>query len=455
MSAASILEAAATASLPPLPPAKEIPSSFTASFRSWWNVGEKEAQLAEERLLRRLPYFRPSASPPSTPSAGPVTATSRRVPLLTPKHYLNTLSITSTSPSPTAPAPAVLLHGYGAGLGFFFQNLPPLAAWAARRHTSVYALDWLGMGRSARVPFTVKARRADTDARVAEAEAFFIDALEQWRVRMGLERMQLVGHSLGGYLSVAYALKYPSRVERLVLLSPAGVPRDPDSTEEPSRELTESQTADQELPDAGSGAPSGSGLAARFGAKRAAGTAEPASPPRVEKIKAEQRAEKQKETKMRKVFTYLWEEGFSPFQLVRSSLFWGPLLVGKYSSRRFSGLTEEETRDMHEYILNITLAKGSGEYCISHILAPGAHARRPLVDRVAALKIPVTFVYGDHDWMDPEGGSQSVANLKKAGNTEGRMYVVPYAGHHVYLDNAKAVNELLVKELDRPVVRAP
>ena len=28
----------------------------------------------------------------------------------------------------------------------------------------------------------------------------------------------------------------------------------------------------------------------------------------------------------------------------------------------------------------------------AHILAPGAHARMPLVDRVAALKIPVAFV---------------------------------------------------------------
>jgi hypothetical protein len=64
---------------------------------------------------------------------------------------------------------------------------------------------------------------------------------------------------------------------------------------------------------------------------------------------------------------------------------------------------------MHDYIMNITLAKGSGEYCIcrymhgcllsfsdvialAHILAPGAHARMPLVDRIAALNIPITFV---------------------------------------------------------------
>ncbi|KAJ8086392.1 hypothetical protein PM082_005215 [Marasmius tenuissimus] len=148
---------------------------------------------------------------------------------------------------------------------------------------------------------------------------------------------------------------------------------------------------------------------------------------------------------------YLWEEGWSPFQAVRSTLFWGPMLVGKYSSRRFTGLSKEDTRDMHNYILNITLAKGSGEYCISHILAPGAHARMPLVDRISALKIPVTFVYGDQDWMDPEGGADSVEALRKAGNGQGKMYIVNNAGHHVYLDNPKAVNDLLVKELDRRI----
>ena len=87
----------------------------------------------------------------------------------------------------------------------------------------------------------------------------------------------------------------------------------------------------------------------------------------------------------------------------------------------------------------------------AHILAPGAHARLPMVDRIDALKIPVTFVYGDNDWMDPVGGYASVENLRKAGNGQGRMYIVPHSGHHVYLDNPKAVNDLLVKELDRPI----
>ena len=70
-----------------------------------------------------------------------------------------------------------------------------------------------------------------------------------------------------------------------------------------------------------------------------------------------------------------------------------------------------------------------------------------MVDRIAALKIPVTFVCkcfppvvssyalmscpdGDQDWMDPEGGKESVERLRQAGNGLGKMYIVPHAGHH-------------------------
>jgi cardiolipin-specific phospholipase len=86
-------------------------------------------------------------------------------------------------------------------------------------------------------------------------------------------------------------------------------------------------------------------------------------------------------------------------------------------------------------------------FTVAHILAPYAHARLPLVDRISALKIPITFVCmyrfssvpettshyyldGERDWMDPQGGLQSLENLRKAGNHHSKMYNIPYAGHH-------------------------
>ncbi|GJJ13805.1 hypothetical protein Clacol_008062 [Clathrus columnatus] len=413
---------ATTTILADLPPARAIPMTFRDSFRSWWAVGEKESLASEERLLRNTPASNP---------APPVTASSSFVHLSKHSQYINTLSILPNTQNSQTP-PAVLLHGYGAGLGFFFHNFASLGDWVKRRNTPVYALDWLGMGRSARVPFKIKSKKEDIPGRVSEAEGFFIDSLEEWRQKMGIERMTLVGHSLGAYLSVAYAIKYPNRVARLVLLSPAGVPHDAD-TSVPSKEMdaTPNPGTDASIDDA----------------------IQPARRSILSRIRTQQKVEKRREGSFARLMMHLWEEGWSPFQVVRYTLFWGPLLVGKYSSRRFAHLTEEETRNMHDYILNITLAKGSGEYCISHILSFGAHARMPLVDRVSVLtNIPITFVYGDHDWMDPEGGARAVENLRGAGNRHAKTVIIKGAGHHVYLDNAPAVNELLTRELDKTVV---
>jgi cardiolipin-specific phospholipase len=92
------------------------------------------------------------------------------------------------------------------------------------------------------------------------------------------------------------------------------------------------------------------------------------------------------------VFVWGWERGISPFSFLRGMGPFGPMFAGKYSLRRFGSQSEEDVRDIHAYIYNTSMLKGSGEYCISHILAPGAYARIPIVDRIGALKVPVTFI---------------------------------------------------------------
>jgi len=151
----------------------------------------------------------------------------------TPAHLPVGTSVPTQSPvAPNEPSPTtVILHGYGAGLGFFSLNFEALSRWVSRRGVPVYLLDWLGMGRSSRdFPFKVTAKPTDTSERVKQAESFFLDSLEEWRDEMGINKMTLVGHSLGAYLVTAYALKYPQHVSRLVLLSPAGVNAAPGST---------------------------------------------------------------------------------------------------------------------------------------------------------------------------------------------------------------------------------
>ncbi|CDU24374.1 related to CLD1-mitochondrial cardiolipin-specific phospholipase [Sporisorium scitamineum] len=381
----------------------------------------------------------------------------------------------------------VLAHGYGAGSAFFFQNIQSMAQVPNSR---LYVLDWLGMGRSSRPTFHIPSSETkNVDTRVAAAESFFISSLEDWRAKMGLEKMVLVGHSLGGYLSLAYALRYPTRVERLVLVSPVGIPNAPpeddvsaSSTFKPKnrtaveqevrqpQEAMAPQSASQELKDTSTandmarkaaqnradGIIQGKSSDASSSATQPLARSETKQSVDSAKVpRSGQSSEPEKGSheppriskRVRSVFSFLWEQNVSPFGILRSSLFFGPMFAGRYTSRRFGALPDDELRSLHAYCQSIFLSKGSGEYCLAHILAPGAYARRPMVDRIERLKMPMSFLYGEHDWMDVRGGKEAVKRLRKQGNVKTNCFVVPNSGHHIYLDNPSPYNSLISKIL--------
>jgi pimeloyl-ACP methyl ester carboxylesterase len=49
----------------------------------------------------------------------------------------------------------------------------------------------------------------------------FTEDLESLRAELGVERLNLVAHSMGAVVASAYAAKYPDRLQRLVLVAPA------------------------------------------------------------------------------------------------------------------------------------------------------------------------------------------------------------------------------------------
>ena len=93
--------------------------------------------------------------------------------------------------------PLVMLHGMGSGIGLWALNLETISG-----SHPVYAFDILGFGRSSRPKFS-------HDPLVAEAE--FVEAIEDWRKEVGLDKFVLFGHSFGGYLASSYAMRHPDR----------------------------------------------------------------------------------------------------------------------------------------------------------------------------------------------------------------------------------------------------
>jgi pimeloyl-ACP methyl ester carboxylesterase len=105
--------------------------------------------------------------------------------------------------------PLVLLHGAGSSAVMWMGDVARLA----ERHR-VFAVDIIGEpGRSAPVRLPWKGRG-------------YADWLSDVLDGLGLEQTRLIGLSQGGWIALDFAIAYAERVDKLVLLSPAGVTRD-------------------------------------------------------------------------------------------------------------------------------------------------------------------------------------------------------------------------------------
>jgi pimeloyl-ACP methyl ester carboxylesterase len=107
---------------------------------------------------------------------------------------------------PEGGVPVVLLNHWGANL----DNFDPRIVEGLAADRPVYALDYRGVGRSGdKAPLTVAAMAADTIAVIRA---------------LGLDRVDLIGFSLGGFVAQQILLDEPDLVRRAILAGtgPAG-----------------------------------------------------------------------------------------------------------------------------------------------------------------------------------------------------------------------------------------
>jgi pimeloyl-ACP methyl ester carboxylesterase len=118
-----------------------------------------------------------------------------RQPEAIPVHYTDTGAADN--------APVLLLHGGGSSSATWVQ----LTAELTRRGRRVIAPDLRGHGASPR----------NADYRLVSYHADIVRLLAE----LGLGTVDVVGHSLGGYLALSLAQQDPSRVRRLIAEEPA------------------------------------------------------------------------------------------------------------------------------------------------------------------------------------------------------------------------------------------
>src|SRR5579862_5221535 len=100
--------------------------------------------------------------------------------------------------------PLMILHGGpGASHDYFLPYLLPLA-----RHNKLIFIDERGSGRSEKLE--------DPKGYTVEN---MVEDVEAVRTELGLGKIALLGHSYGGVLAQAYALKYQRNLSHLILAS--------------------------------------------------------------------------------------------------------------------------------------------------------------------------------------------------------------------------------------------
>lgn len=96
--------------------------------------------------------------------------------------------------------PVILLHGWLGSWGLWQQTMTVLGA---RYRT--YALDFWGFGESGK-------------KRESYAVQDFVSLVDQFMEQLGIVRAPLVGHSMGGTVSLSVAIQYPHRVSKVVVI---------------------------------------------------------------------------------------------------------------------------------------------------------------------------------------------------------------------------------------------
>ncbi|KAJ1979935.1 hypothetical protein H4R34_002637 [Dimargaris verticillata] len=452
----------------PTPPPAEPPSPY-GSPRNAWVAQIGSVDIGQGDHIRTL-AIRHSSTVSASPGHGPPTV---------------------------APVPIVMAHGFAAGLGMYYRNYEAIARQTGR---AIYGFDWLGMGlshRSAQTPWAkyyhtgtgflglTSSSAVDVgrnDDHIHETEDYFVESLERWRRAMGIKRMVLVAHSFGGYMSALYTKRYPDRVAKLILVSPMGVSEPHADIGEWTQALVDGRaeqlhpsidiskqdeqrvkrvqksmqdlhssftydsdcstlvaSSDQDIEDHYTQESTVVNQKWTFSVRSAV----PTPPqPEADPCVADDAGNILSPSAVMYIFRRAWIEGLSPQWYVRKAGLFGRWLLARVVEN-FPYLPENDRSDALDYFYQLAAQPGSGEFCLTTLIYPIAHAKHPICQRMHGCQVPTTFVYGDSDWMDYRAAEQTMATM--AGPT--RIRFVRNAGHCMMMENPDDFNDLIIREV--------
>jgi proline iminopeptidase len=268
--------------------------------------------------------------------------------------------------------PLVVLHGGpGASHDYFLPYLLPLA----KNHRLIF-IDERGSGKSQKLQ--------DPSGYTMEQ---MVEDVEGVRANLRMPKFDLLGHSFGGALAQAYALKYPQNLSHLILAS----------TWSSTKKMNE--------------------VLAKMKSKM-----DPEVRKRVDAMEKKglygQGKPYERNRYTNDYMIAAWGEGYFPF------------LYQKRPDPNYDPVAN----GIMSWDLYREMWGSDGEFVIS-----GNLKSMEYTDRLAGLTMPTLMVVGDHDECDPELSRDMQAKIK-----DSKLVVVPQAGHMTFVDQP----DLFVKTVD-------
>src|SRR5438105_4677005 len=272
--------------------------------------------------------------------------------------------------------PLLVAHGGpGASHDYLLPHLLPLM----RTHKLIF-IDERGSGRSSKIEDPKQYSVAN-----------MVEDIENVRNALGLNKISLLGHSAGGVLAQAYALKYQNHLSHLIL----------GSTFASTKELNEC-----------------------LAAMKANMT--PADRKRVDELESAGLFEK----------GAAWERGRYPDEYAK--LAWGPgYFPYLYQNRPDPNYDPAGGNTTTAWDVYREMWGSHGEFIVDGNLAEVEY-----LDKLSTIQVPMLILVGDSDESDPRMSKEMQSKI--AGS---KLVIFPKSGHMTFVDQAtmfiNAVNEFL------------
>ncbi|KAG5678628.1 hypothetical protein PVAND_008284 [Polypedilum vanderplanki] len=269
--------------------------------------------------------------------------------------------------------PILLLHGFAAAICLWVLNLD---AFAAAGHP-IYAIDLPGFGKSSRPKFSKDPK---------EIEMQYVNSIEKWRQCMKIEKFIILGHSFGGYLSTAYTIQFPLRIEHLILADPWGF--------------------------------------------------------------ISLKSDEFKKCSLYKKSIMFLTSKISPLAIVRMAGPLGPVILRKGRPdivEKYENVVEKHDKTIAKYVYHCNTKKITGEYAFRDLLHIGVYPKRPMFERLKdqlSEDIPMTCIFGGQSWLENSYG-YAIKELRP--NSYTHIEYIESAGHQLFSDDATEFNRLVVE----------